>query len=645
MCDALNHAHKKGVIHRDLKPGNIMIVRDEENLPAVKILDFGLARLLPTDERSMKQQLTQPGTVFGTPHYMSPEQCMGVAVDARSDIYALGCIMYEALTGETAVQGDNFYQICQFHMAGAPLRFDTLLPRNKMPPAALEKVILKALQRKPEDRQRSMAQLKTELLEVLGPSRDSTRGPVRAAADDPAKGAFLDSEKDHTRVRSNRQPDEQERRLIRELNDAEKQFGLTSSETMPFLEALAQYYKDVELWSEAETTFRKLLIVASTKYGDQSLWCANVDEHLGFVTFMQERYDDALEHYEKSLNTHRQIKMKPDADVAWIDFFIYQTYDRLGEYERAASTLDRAIRCLQDFCPDGTERIIEWTTEAGRYCEKHQQDSYAEEYYLEALATAEKAYGERHEGLIEPNLVVADFYVLIGEREKAEPYYRRATNIAHKTLPPMDEKFATTLFKVGAFYYKQADYAKAKKCFRTTLSIDEHNRGVDSVENIYTLQYIGLILDTDGDHIEAEKCFLRSIAIAEEHEGPESAKLVSIKRDLGYCEENLRNYERAEKELRGALALAFTCFKEEKPDEVFHILMDLAVFLSRRKKFEQAETVFRDAIELGETVFGEDSYALVNNLEELAKVLKFTGRIDESLALEFRARKIQQNAG
>lgn len=649
MCDALNHAHKKGVIHRDLKPGNIMIVRDEENQPVIKLLDFGLARILPKDDRSV-HQLTQPGMIFGTPHYMSPEQCMGVSVDARSDIFALGCIMYEMITGENAVRGDNFYQICQFHMSGRPHGFEKFLPRNKMPPSSLEKVILKMLCNKPEDRQRSMTQVKSELLEVLGPSRDSTRGPVRAAIDEPAprthqtssdNSFFSVDDKTRVHMEDERQPDEQELQLIADLQQAEKSFGLTSEETMPCLEALAQYYKDLELYVEAENTYRKLHMLVLSKYGENSQWFANVQEQIGFVAFMQERYEEALKHYSKSRQVYGDIKTEPDSDLAWIDYFLYQTYDRLGEYDRAGSMLEQAVETLERYCSDNPERMVHWMTDAGRFFEKLQQDDLAEHYYLKALAVAETAFGERHEQLIDPNLILGDFFVLTGQSDKAEPHYRKATNIAHKTLPQMDEKFASTLFKTGAFYYKLADYAKAKKCFSTTLSIDEHNRGVDSVENVYTLQYLGLIMDTEGDPGGAEKYFLRSIAIVEEHEGSDSERLISLRRDLGYCAENLKQFDRAEKELRASLALAMACHKEEKPSELVDPLLDLGRFLSRRKKFEQAETLLNEAIDTIESVYGVDSVMLPAVLNELALVLKYIGRIDESRALEARARRIE----
>jgi hypothetical protein len=101
ICGALSYAHKRGIIHRDLKPGNILIVRQGDRL-VPKLIDFGLARFATDD-----QKLTTTGALVGTPRYMSPEQCFGQRADNRSDIYALGCIIYECLTGKPVFDSEN----------------------------------------------------------------------------------------------------------------------------------------------------------------------------------------------------------------------------------------------------------------------------------------------------------------------------------------------------------------------------------------------------------------------------------------------------------------------------------------------------------------------------------------------------------
>ncbi len=105
VCDGVDCAHRNGILHRDLKPANIMVLEAAKGKRLAKVLDFGLAKLTKHDRS--KQSLTAVGDVFGSPFYMSPEQCTGDKLDRRSDIYSLGCTMFECLTGQPPFTGDT----------------------------------------------------------------------------------------------------------------------------------------------------------------------------------------------------------------------------------------------------------------------------------------------------------------------------------------------------------------------------------------------------------------------------------------------------------------------------------------------------------------------------------------------------------
>ncbi|MBZ0189871.1 MAG: serine/threonine protein kinase, partial [Candidatus Obscuribacterales bacterium] len=163
-CDALSHAHENGVVHRDLKPSNIMLVESADGGTQVKLLDFGIAKILPQHGGS-GQKLTQTGEVFGSPLYMSPEQCMGKPLDLRSDIYSMGCLMYEALAGKPPIVGANTFETFFKHTTEMPASLRT--HRADLDSVLqFDALILKAMAKNPSDRYQSMAQMKADLLRI-----------------------------------------------------------------------------------------------------------------------------------------------------------------------------------------------------------------------------------------------------------------------------------------------------------------------------------------------------------------------------------------------------------------------------------------------------------------------------------------------
>jgi serine/threonine-protein kinase len=156
IAEAIAAAHAMGVIHRDLKPDNIILVRPSGSHTTVKVLDFGLAKVAGSN------RLTRPGVVFGTPHYMSPEQASGEQFDHRVDIYALGIIMFEMLTGRVPFEADTYMGVLSKHLYAQPPQLrDFNLPYVGHP--GLEAIITGCLAKKLEERWPSMTELARRL--------------------------------------------------------------------------------------------------------------------------------------------------------------------------------------------------------------------------------------------------------------------------------------------------------------------------------------------------------------------------------------------------------------------------------------------------------------------------------------------------
>ena len=179
VCNALEHAHSKGIVHRDIKPSNIVICPDEANEDSVRIVDFGIAKFACDD---INPGLTQTGDVFGSPLYMSPEQCLGQKLDGRSDTYAFGCVMYESLSGKPPLVGETALSTIHKHTTEAPLPLtvpncDAKLRRR------LDEIVFKTLEKDPDKRYQSMGALRADLQELMADTgyRGTTNYYVRYA--------------------------------------------------------------------------------------------------------------------------------------------------------------------------------------------------------------------------------------------------------------------------------------------------------------------------------------------------------------------------------------------------------------------------------------------------------------------------------
>jgi eukaryotic-like serine/threonine-protein kinase len=198
VCAALDFSHRHQIIHRDVKPANIMITRTG----AVKVMDFGIARALGDGQAAV----TQTAAVIGTAQYLSPEQARGESVDARSDVYATGCVLYELLTGEPPFTGDSPVAVAYQHVRENPRPPSAVNPRIG---PVLDAVVLRAMSKNPANRYQSAAEMRVDLVRVLSGQRPSApmvmtdqdrttmmghTGPTEVIHGRPQPEAFVDDD-------------------------------------------------------------------------------------------------------------------------------------------------------------------------------------------------------------------------------------------------------------------------------------------------------------------------------------------------------------------------------------------------------------------------------------------------------------------
>src|SRR6185295_7627144 len=178
ITGSLQEAHEQGIIHRDLKPDNVILTSRAGETDVVKLLDFGIAARTESADAQKEQKLTQQGMVLGTPPYMSPEQFTGKALDARSDVYSLGVMAYEMVTGRLPFDATTPWQWATEHMTAKPLPFEAT-PVSSQIPASMRDAILRSLAKNREERQSSAKEFYEDL---------AGHGVARAAAPSASSG-------------------------------------------------------------------------------------------------------------------------------------------------------------------------------------------------------------------------------------------------------------------------------------------------------------------------------------------------------------------------------------------------------------------------------------------------------------------------
>lgn len=180
VARALDAAHAKGIAHRDLKPENIFLVQDDDDSLFPKLLDFGIAKLLSTE--SPTSHKTRTGAPIGTPYYMSPEQIQGRELDGRSDVYAMGAIMYECVVGKPPFEAPNPVGVLSKHLSETPSAPSTRSPLSV--PSEADEIILRCLEKDPDRRYQSVEDLRRALIQYLTAvgSRDWRLGTVSRSA-------------------------------------------------------------------------------------------------------------------------------------------------------------------------------------------------------------------------------------------------------------------------------------------------------------------------------------------------------------------------------------------------------------------------------------------------------------------------------
>lgn len=537
-CDALNLAHKRDLIHRDLKPSNFMLVDEEQHDDVVKLLDFGIAKHI-TMPKTEAAQLTQPGQVLGSPIYMSPEQCIGSRLDARSDIYSLGCVMYETLTGKPPLVGVDVFDTIQRHIHETPRSFASIDPELISIPEQIEKIVLKCLQLDPADRYQTILELWTDLelfRNTLRPAKNATQTgipaipqaqvitsnairsvtpspdkpvtkfswlPVIAAGSTAIAVAMLyyffnpKTATDHVsapvpdwRVLNDQGEQEFSRghypaaqKLFKEACTLAESFDSEDPRYAISLNNLGNVYFKEDFYPEAERSIKKALAIREDIFGKNGLPVADSMNDLAMVYFAENKTAQAEPLLNKALTIRKASTGVESVEYADSLKAMAAIYNKTGR-------VDQAMKLLQS-----------------------------------ALAIRKKQLGPNSPDVAETENSLAMDYQIKGDLQRARALYKDAQVILTKSVGADHPLVADSLVGLGSIAFLQNQFEQSEQLFNQALKIRQQSLGEKNLRTGEILSCLAVLKDAEGQSAAAAPLFKQALEIKEVALGPDSPEV------------------------------------------------------------------------------------------------------------------------
>lgn len=461
-CDALHVAHSKGVIHRDLKPSNIMIVQNRDDNDFVKIVDFGIAKLLPHSGKQ-SQNLTQTGELFGSPLYMSPEQFLGKTLDERTDIYAMGCVMYEALIGRPPFSGEHVLETMHKHINEPPAKFNLARPDLKIP-AKLETIVMRALEKHPDARFQSMAELRDAILLTIDGAKDTR-----------TLGARLQS----IRSQLKRARKKNEKWLRRGQFAGLGLLGLLAisggviyilqgdkdTQWVNLRREAQDYYRRADL-KNAQAKFLEAGKLAKELYGDEDPKYLDTLEKLAWIHEEQGHYAPARKLFKKvkGLTPEDEMRFKAAQILAYTPVSQLENLESQDVLKGPETALKAGIKELEKYIgPTDPGLIILYRALAKTY-EKQRHFAEAEDARIKLVSIREDSQGPESLGVADARVDLANLYMEWGRDVSGKKAYEDA----QRTFAEAKESYETAI-KI----YKELHGANSPKIGTINKSLQE----------------------------------------------------------------------------------------------------------------------------------------------------------------------------
>jgi serine/threonine protein kinase/tetratricopeptide (TPR) repeat protein len=602
VCHAIQHAHQKGIIHRDIKPSNVLVAQ-HDTVAVPKVIDFGIAKATTQQRLTDKTVFTAFEQFLGTPAYMSPEQAQlsGLDIDTRSDIYSLGVLLYELLTGRTPFD--------QKELLAAGLD-------------EMRRIIREVEPVKPSTKLTQTTKTETRL---LNSEKDTApRTPHSAIPSDLDWIVMKTLEKD--RARRYETANGLARDIERHLNN-EPVVARPPS-------ALYRFQKMVRR--------NKLAVSAAVIIGGVLV--------LGIAgsTWQAIRATRA-EREQTRLRLAAQAEARTSWQVArlWKD-----TMEGVGP----SVALGRDTELLREILDKAAQRTLDQLTNNPAVC-ADLLNTIAHVYHELGLFVRMEEISGQNLRLNRTKLgdtpatatalaQLGDALRHLGRFDQAEEHLRAAMAMRRQLFGEESLEMAASLNDLAELFKNRGEYKVAEKLYRQTLALRERLQGKDHVELAGALNNLAIALRRMGKYREAEELLRRSLTIRRKHLGKEHPDLVGTLGNLGSVLEDQGKLGEAEDAYRLDLEMAEKFFDPDHP-EVAGAMMNLAGLLESQSKPDEAEPLAERALAIRQKRYGDESPQTLDALSVLALVRERQGRFEDAVVLHQKAiavrRKVQGN--